>query len=83
VSVLDRFKDGMSPEDMVLNLLSTVAHISEVEAHHALVLLKRDYAHELAEKQRAWLDGFGFPRTRVTEELIGLIDSGALNSEPS
>lgn len=54
MSVLDRFKDGMSPEDMVLNLLSTVAHISEVEAHHALVLLKRDYAHDLAVKQKAF-----------------------------
>jgi hypothetical protein len=50
VSALDRFYNGMSPEDMVLNLLATAAHVSEEEAARALQFVKDEHAHELAEK---------------------------------
>lgn len=54
MSVLDRFKDGMGIEKMVIGLLSTAAHVGggEAEAERVLRKLKDEYAHELAEKQR-------------------------------
>lgn len=82
MSVLDRFENGMSHEDMVLGLLSTEASLKEEDAKRALLVLKQAYAHELAEKQRQRLADEGYELGCVcggcscclATEFIDLID---------
>jgi hypothetical protein len=86
VSVLDRFKDGMGIEEMVIGLLSTVASVGggEAEAERVLQKLKDEYAHELAEKQRRFAretvggGAVGAVCLRAIDGAADLIDPGGV-----